>query len=77
MESDQEDRKSQSKSINSERQDNKEEGHINMNHEDLSDVSDLDSMGADDGEKDEKVFLSLPLFSLFNSSIPRSSRIDK
>lgn len=51
MESDQEDRKSRSKSVASEKGDTKD---LNISHEDLSDVSDLDS-GAEDNEKDNKV----------------------
>lgn len=49
MESDQEDRKSRSKSIASEKGEAKD---LNISHEDLSDVSDLDS-GAEDNEKDK------------------------
>uniref|UniRef100_A0A2A4K260 C3H1-type domain-containing protein n=1 Tax=Heliothis virescens TaxID=7102 RepID=A0A2A4K260_HELVI len=48
MESDQEDRKSRSKSRTSEKPDGKD---LNISHEDLSDVSDLDSMGPEDSEK--------------------------
>lgn len=51
MESDQEDQKSRSKSVASEKGDAKD---LNISHEDLSDVSDLDS-GAEDNEKDIKV----------------------
>lgn len=52
MESDQDDRKSPSKSVTSEKQDGKD---LNISHEDLSDVSDLDSVGPDDTEKESKV----------------------
>lgn len=52
MESDQEDRKSTSKSVASDKQDGKDH---NISHEDLSDVSDLDSMGPEDTEKGSKV----------------------
>lgn len=51
MESDQEDSKSISKSVASEKGEAKD---LNISHEDLSDVSDLDS-GAEDNEKDDKV----------------------
>lgn len=51
MESDQEDRKSRSKSVASDKGDAKD---LNISHEDLSDVSDLDS-AAEDNEKDNKV----------------------
>nr|XP_049706895.1 zinc finger CCCH domain-containing protein 18 isoform X3 [Helicoverpa armigera] len=51
MESDQEDRKSRSKSRTSEKPDGKD---LNISHEDLSDVSDLDSMGPEDSEKGSK-----------------------
>lgn len=50
MESDQEDRKS-NKSAN-DKPDGKD---LNISHEDLSDVSDLDS-GAEDSQKESKVF---------------------
>lgn len=52
MESDQDDRKSQSKSVTSDKNEGKD---LNISHEDLSDVSDLDSVGADDSEKEPKV----------------------
>lgn len=45
MESDQEDRKSRSKSRTSDKPDGKD---LNISHEDLSDVSDLDSMGPEE-----------------------------
>lgn len=51
MESDQEDRKSRSKSVASDKPDGKD---LNISHEDLSDVSDLDS-GPEDTEKASKV----------------------
>ncbi|XP_028170823.1 neurofilament heavy polypeptide-like isoform X10 [Ostrinia furnacalis] len=51
MESDQDDRKSQSKSVASEKNEGKD---LNISHEDLSDVSDLDSVGPDDSEKEPK-----------------------
>ena len=53
MESDQEDRKSRSKSRTSDKPDGKD---LNISHEDLSDVSDLDSMGPEEVEKGSKVF---------------------
>lgn len=51
MESDQEDRKSRSKSVASDKGNGKD---LNINHEDLSDVSDLDS-GPEENEKPVKV----------------------
>lgn len=51
MESDQEDNKSRSKSVASEKGDAKD---LNISHEDLSDVSDLDS-APEDNDKDNKV----------------------
>lgn len=51
MESDQEDDKSGSKSVTSDKQDKENK----ISHEDLSDVSDIDSMGVDDADKDLKV----------------------
>lgn len=53
MESEEEDKKSTGQSPTSEKQDNK---NLNISHEDLSDVSDLDSMG-EDTEKQAKVHL--------------------
>lgn len=50
MESDQDDRKSRNKSSSN----SKADKDLNMSHEDLSDVSDLDS-GHEDGEKESKV----------------------
>lgn len=52
MESDQEERKSRSKSVASDKQEGKDH---NISHEDLSDVSDLDSVGPEDTEKGSKV----------------------
>ncbi|VVD03186.1 unnamed protein product [Leptidea sinapis] len=52
MESDHEDRKSRSRSIASDRQEEKEK---NLSHEDLSDVSDLDSEGDDKSVKTKAV----------------------
>lgn len=52
MESDQEDRKSMSKSITSDKPDIKD---LNISHEDLSDVSDLDSMEPEETDKQSKV----------------------
>lgn len=56
MESDQEDQNPRSKSVASERNDTKDN---NISHEDLSDVSDLDSVGPDDADKEIKVYLNL------------------
>ncbi|XP_068618337.1 zinc finger CCCH domain-containing protein 18 isoform X4 [Battus philenor] len=52
MESDQEDQKSRSKSVTSDKNDGKDH---NISHEDLSDVSDLDSVEQDDAEKEVKL----------------------
>ncbi|KPJ07221.1 Zinc finger CCCH domain-containing protein 18 [Papilio machaon] len=52
MESDQEDQTSRSKSAASEKVDGKDN---NISHEDLSDVSDLDSVGPDDADKETKL----------------------
>lgn len=52
MESDQEDTTSQPKIKETIQNDN---AQLNISHEDLSDVSDLDSMGIDDTEKESKV----------------------
>lgn len=49
MESDQEDHKSRSKSVASDKGEVKD---LNISHEDLSDVSDLDSMSQDGTEKE-------------------------
>lgn len=54
MESDQEDRKSRSKSVTSDKPDGKD---LNISHEDLSDVSDLDSAHEDNAGKVSKVKL--------------------
>ncbi|XP_059053706.1 zinc finger CCCH domain-containing protein 18 [Achroia grisella] len=51
MESDQDDRKSITKSITSDKQHGKD---LNISHEDLSDVSDLDSVGPEETDKDIK-----------------------
>lgn len=55
MESDQEDRKSRSKSVASEKQEGKD---LNISHEDLSDVSDLDSVPEDDKESKVSYYLT-------------------
>lgn len=52
MESDQEDQKSQGKTTEKEKNDGKDH---NISHEYLSDVSDLDSVGPEDVEKEAKV----------------------
>lgn len=59
MESDQEDRNTHSKSITSEKVDTKDD-NLNISHEDLSDVSDLESMGPEepDNKDDKKVYRS-------------------
>lgn len=59
MESDQEERKSRSKSQANDKPDGKDH---NISHEDLSDVSDLDSVGPEDTEKGSKV-CSLPYYT--------------
>lgn len=67
MESDQEDRKSRSKSRTSDMPDGKD---LNISHEDLSDVSDLDSMGPEETEKGSKVLFNNILCYLL-TSLPR------
>lgn len=54
MESDQEDRTSRGKPTGNDKPDGKD---LNISHEDLSDVSDLDSMGPEDTDKGAKVCL--------------------
>lgn len=61
MESDQEDRKSRSKSTASDKHEGKD---LNISHEDLSDVSDLDSMGPEEAEKATKVCVNCTYYSL-------------
>lgn len=53
MESDSEDRKSRHKSVKSK----KEPKDLNLSHEDLSDVSDLDSVGPEDNDKERRVIM--------------------
>lgn len=66
MESDQEDDKSESKSVTSDKQDKENK----MSHEDLSDVSDIDSMGPDDVDKELKVsIISVKVFFLIDRNL--------